>query len=790
MKKLQTAHFKSPQKLPVRTLQALCGALLLASLATPVWSQTEPPPAPQSSQPQSDVPDPPDRVGRISELDGKVWIYAPESGEWIAAARNRPLTTGDRLSTEGNGRAEVRIGSATTVRIDGNTELEVLKLDDDTASFQLHSGSLAARLRTREAAREFNVVTAEGRFKTDRTGSYRIDRIDDTSHATAVSGQLQFEGDNSALTVQQGQRVEFFRDDPSKPTQYTLGEPKRDAFTDWVASGDQREDRSVSAKYVSPEMTGVEDLDRYGRWEQSPDYGSMWIPTTVVAGWAPYRMGHWAWVGPWGWTWIDDAPWGFAPFHYGRWVYYRSAWCWTPGRYVARPVYAPALVAWVGGPRVNVSVSIGSAPTVGWFPLGPREVYVPGYRVSPRYVRNVNVTHVTNITNVTTIINQPQVVTGRTHYVNRNVPNAVTVVPASVMERRQPVAQARANDRVTRQVIQERPRAEAPVQRPEPPRGSNGFAGNNNGGRRDDPRNPRDGNAGAPRLPIPPSPAVAARPASPLGGREAAARRADAEAAAQNNAQNNPQRPQPNAAPGNAGQNNGQGVPERRDRDPARSPAERADRDERGDNRPDRGDRGERGDRRGNVVQPVPTPAQAAVPAAPAAVPVPARPPQGAQPQAAQPQPAARPAPSVAAPRHEPQERGDRAERGERGDRIRGNAQPQFGATPAPAQQVHTPTPQPAIAAPQRQAQPVQQPRVEAPRVEAPRVPTPPREVRVAPPPQPAPVAPPQVRAPERRAMPERPQSEQPRGGGGGERGERGERGGGGGGGERGERQR
>ncbi len=94
------------------------------------------------------------------------------------------------------------------------------------------------------------------------------------------------------------------------------------------------------------------------------------------------------------------------PFHYGRWVYQRNVWCWAPGRWVARPVYAPALVAWVGVPGASVSIGIGAA--VGWFPLAPREVFVPGYRTTPRYVRNVNVTHVTNIGNVTNIIEQPE----------------------------------------------------------------------------------------------------------------------------------------------------------------------------------------------------------------------------------------------------------------------------------------------------------------------------------------------------------------------------------------------
>ena len=36
---------------------------------------------------------------------------------------------------------------------------------------------------------------------------------------------------------------------------------------------------------------------------------------------------------------------------------------------VARPVYAPALVAWVGGPHLSVNVSFGGGGGVAWFPL-------------------------------------------------------------------------------------------------------------------------------------------------------------------------------------------------------------------------------------------------------------------------------------------------------------------------------------------------------------------------------------------------------------------------------------
>ena len=391
--------------------------------------------------------DPPGRVGRLSDTTGQVWFFSPDAGEWISATRNRPLTSGDRLATDAGARAEVRIGS-TTLRLDSGSELEVQRLDDERVVLQLHNGSATARLRNREAADEFEMNTGEGRFRTQRTGRYRFDRRDETSHLTVASGQAIYEGPGSALTVYSGQRAEFWID-RANAAQYSITEPARDAFAAWNSERDRGDDRSASSRYVSPEMTGAEDLDRHGRWEENPEYGPLWIPRAVSPGWAPYSTGHWAWVRPWGWTWVDDAAWGFAPFHYGRWVWFRSSWCWAPGTRVARPVYAPALVGWVGGPNVSVSVSIGSGrgPAVGWFPLAPREVYVPTYRVSPGYVRNVNVTHVTNITNITTIVNNPQAAMAQRDFSNRKFPHAVTVVPTSVMTGRQPVGPAAAQMR-------------------------------------------------------------------------------------------------------------------------------------------------------------------------------------------------------------------------------------------------------------------------------------------------------------------------------------------------------
>ena len=383
---------------------------------------------------QDTAVDPPGRVARLSEVSGQVWLYSPDAAEWIAATRNQPLTSRDRLATEAGARAELQIGS-TTVRVDASSEIEVVQLDDRHVALELHDGSATARVRDRNGAGQLEITTEEGRFVTLRDGSYRFDRNNGKSDVTVYAGQARYEGPNSGLPVNAGQRAEFWIDSGGV-AQYSTLSPVNDAFAAWSNDRDRRFVGSIAERYVSPEMTGAAELDAYGRWEQTPDYGSVWIPTAVAADWAPYSQGRWTFVRPWGWTWVDAAPWGFAPFHYGRWVYLRNNWCWTPGTLVARPVYAPALVGWVGGPRGNVSVTIGGGPAVGWFPLAPREVYVPSYRVSPGYARDINITSVTNVTIINNVFRNPQ---GPREFENRRQPRGLTVVPSNVMAERRPV---------------------------------------------------------------------------------------------------------------------------------------------------------------------------------------------------------------------------------------------------------------------------------------------------------------------------------------------------------------
>ncbi|HSM22235.1 MAG TPA: DUF6600 domain-containing protein, partial [Rubrivivax sp.] len=382
--------------------------------------------------------DPPGRVGRLAELQGQAWWFDAEAGQWTEAEINRPLTGGDRLSTAPDARAELRVGS-TVLRLGGVTELEVLRLDDEHMDFRLHAGSLALRVRSREVAGEIRIVTAELPLRPLRSGHYRFDRIDDSTQVGSWRGSLRVD-EPEGLLIDTGQRAEFWREGGARTLRHAWGPLPDDGFSQWVASQDLRDQRSAATRFVSPEMTGAEDLDRHGRWNTHPEYGAVWFPHVVRAGWAPYRYGRWVWVRPWGWTWVDEAPWGFAPFHYGRWVHWGGRWGWWPGAYVARPVYAPALVAWVGGGGWGVTVNVGG-PAVGWVPLAPREVFVPWYRATPRHADRVN-RHPPHRPGHRPVPQVPQVPTGPVMYGNQGVPGAVTVVPRDVLVQRQPVGRA------------------------------------------------------------------------------------------------------------------------------------------------------------------------------------------------------------------------------------------------------------------------------------------------------------------------------------------------------------
>ncbi len=357
---------------------------LLAAAAVPVAS------AQAGAEAAVPVRDPPDRVGRLSALSGPVErieedALGPGRDLTAPATLNWPVTSGQAYATGHRGRAEVRIGTL-ALRLDGDTEVEFPRIDDQVVQMIVVHGTLSLRVRNRALLPELDLTTPRERIVLDDPGSYRIDvdRVPLTTTVSAYTGLARLATRAVTYTIRGGQRGVL----GGPEARFRLAAPVADAFDDWVAAQDRRDDALRSTRYVAAETTGVESLDEHGQWRSFGALGDAWIPTTVPPGWAPYRRGHWAWVAPWGWSWVDEAPWGFTPFHYGRWVLVSGTWAWLPGRRDLRPVYAPALVAWYGG-----IAGAGSEAVVGWFPLGPGEVYLPAYDSSLRYLERINLAH-------------------------------------------------------------------------------------------------------------------------------------------------------------------------------------------------------------------------------------------------------------------------------------------------------------------------------------------------------------------------------------------------------------
>jgi hypothetical protein len=332
--------------------------------------------------------DPPARVGSLTQVEGSV-VFAPAGEtEWIAAAPNRPITRGDRLWTDRGARAELHLGSA-VLHIDSEAFLDLVALDEAVFEASLNEGSVNMRVRELEAGENFEIDTPHLTFRAAQPGDYRID-VDPaggTTRVTVRSGMARVYGaSGQALQLQAAQQLSFAGRDLDPVAPATL--PLDNGFDRWAADRNRLEDQSISARYLPRDVVGYAQLDMNGTWAQDPAYGAVWYPRVAAADWAPYRYGRWESISPWGWTWIDDAPWGFAPFHYGRWALIGSRWAWVPGRIGPRPVYSPALVVFVGGSAG--SFSVGSSPGIGWYPLAPDEAWRPHYRASPGYLRNVN----------------------------------------------------------------------------------------------------------------------------------------------------------------------------------------------------------------------------------------------------------------------------------------------------------------------------------------------------------------------------------------------------------------
>ncbi|RKY98939.1 MAG: hypothetical protein DRQ10_06920 [Candidatus Hydrothermota bacterium] len=294
--------------------------------------------------------------GRISYIEGEVFIIGEHDTRWGYATINTIIEEGDIIRTENNSRVEVQLEDGVVVRLDELSELEFTVLDEDGQTVVTAiDGVIAASLPYWLSYRDFHIAFPSGELEPYRGAKVRVEVEEDRGTYVIVRREraiLTTFGDERRLAPH---RIAFV--DWDGEIRWIDRYYDRDSFDRWC---DRRDEIVLRRPSVPPYVdfdivVGVIDLDFYGHWSYVPPYGWVWVPD-VAPDWRPYWHGHWVWTYRWGWVWVPYEPWGWVTCHYGRWAFVVGVgWVWVP-----RPVFAPAWVVW----------SFGTG-WVAWAPLDP-----------------------------------------------------------------------------------------------------------------------------------------------------------------------------------------------------------------------------------------------------------------------------------------------------------------------------------------------------------------------------------------------------------------------------------
>ncbi|PYS67763.1 MAG: hypothetical protein DMF69_22120, partial [Acidobacteria bacterium] len=310
------------------------------------------------------------RVVRISLISGEVSLKRKGNTDWERARLNFPLVEGDTVATDRESRLEIQIDARNFVRLAPGSTLQFVALRDEGVALSLTEGTATVRLAKFDREHEyFEIDAPRTTMAAEKKGLYRIDvPLDGRVRLTVRDGgSARIYSDTSGFALRDGRTAELVIDGPNAGDWEFVATASLDAIDDWVNDRERylAQRLRYDVQYYDEYLWGAEDLDAYGDWAYTTDYGWIWRPhgssVSVYTDWAPYRYGHWVWCPPYGWTWVGYEPWGWAPYHYGRWVYYNNYWAWCPRSSYYRDYswWRPALVAFV---------IVGD--NYCWFPLG------------------------------------------------------------------------------------------------------------------------------------------------------------------------------------------------------------------------------------------------------------------------------------------------------------------------------------------------------------------------------------------------------------------------------------
>jgi hypothetical protein len=350
---------------------------------------------------------------RISLIEGDVQVMTEDTGEWVPASINMPLVDSDRIWVPEGGRTELQLREGSFLRLDENSALDILTVEEDSFQFYLAEGRSYTNYRGLKG-NLFQIDTPVSSIRAYDGSNFKIDVTrDGYTDISVYRGSVYAENRDGRTRVDAGKTLSF-----REGTYAELSPlPPPDEWERWNKERDRRfvERRPLSG-YLPNELQAYSgDFEENGRWISTRDYGYVWTPTvTVSVGWAPYKIGRWVWIRG-DYVWISYETWGWVPYHYGRWAFISSiGWCWVPPPRGA-VYWGPGYVGWVYTPTY-----------VSWVPLAPKEIYY-GYGYYGPY--SVNITQI-NITH----IDVHKIV-----YKNVHVNNAVTVIHHDTFVRGRPV---------------------------------------------------------------------------------------------------------------------------------------------------------------------------------------------------------------------------------------------------------------------------------------------------------------------------------------------------------------
>jgi hypothetical protein len=341
--------------------------LLLTLLAIPLTARAD------DDDDKDDDYDVKARVVRISLIGGEVNLKRNDNKDWEPARLNYPLVEGDTITTGKDSNLEIQIDARNFVRLAANSVLRIVTLRDEGIAISVVEGTATVRLAKFDRTKNgyFEIDAPKTTAAAEKEGFYRIDVPRDGRVRLTVrdGGAARIYSDTSGFTLRDGRAAELVVTGENAGDWEFVAAAPSDAIDAWVSNREQDLVKRLKydVRYFDESTWGAEELEDYGDWTQTDEYGWIWRPHASVLSsyvdWAPYRYGSWTWLSPYGWTWVGNEPWGWAPYHYGRWVYYNNYWAWSPHGYYLRKRswWRPALVAFV------FDFSFGN--DVCWYPL-------------------------------------------------------------------------------------------------------------------------------------------------------------------------------------------------------------------------------------------------------------------------------------------------------------------------------------------------------------------------------------------------------------------------------------